>query len=71
MALNTASPRDQVRTLKYVKWDGKYANNEKPFQLYVDLPLDVPEFECGNVKFGFTRIQGKDMLRRFTILHSE
>lgn len=43
--------RDQVTTLKYVKWNEKYVNEEKPFQLYADLPVDIPDSVRGNVEF--------------------
>jgi hypothetical protein len=41
---------DQVIKLKYFKWDEKY-RQEKPFQLYADIPIDLPDSIRGNVKF--------------------
>jgi len=40
----------QAVALKYIKWDDKYLH-EKPFQLYVDIPIEVPNSVRGNVSF--------------------
>jgi hypothetical protein len=58
-----SQPEDLTATLKFLSWQPLY-ETEKPFQIFMNIPPDVPDQRTTNLVFGDHQVEIRDVRNR-------